>query len=93
MNPTHPKLEPGQRVRIVQQIDRREGDWRGAAEGVLVDVHTRPTGSWYVGKPEGRYPLRRVTIRKDNGELSIISLDEDSQIEILPAAPDAAATS
>lgn len=84
------QLTPGTRVRILQQIDRREGDWRCQIEGTLVDVHIRPTGSWFVGKPQGRYPLRRLTLRKDDGELTILSLDEDSRVEVVaPAAPSA----
>jgi hypothetical protein len=79
------KLTPGTRIRVIQQIDRREGDWHAQVEGTVVDVGMRPTGSWFVGKPHGRYPLKRITLRKDDGELTVLSLDEDSRVEIVPA--------
>ena len=78
-------LPPGTRIRVIQQIDRREGDWHARIEGTVVDVRMRPTGSWFVGKPQGRYALKRITLRKDDGELTVLSLDEDSRVEILPA--------
>lgn len=79
-----PRLTPGTRVRVVQQIDRREGDWHCEVSGTVVRVEVRPTGSWFVGQPAGRYPLTRLTLRKDDGELSVISLDEDSRVVVLP---------
>lgn len=80
------QLKPGVRVRVIQQIDRREGPWTTAVEGVLVEVGTRPTGSWFVGMPARRYPLKRLTLRKDDGELTVLSLDEDSCIEVVSPA-------
>ena len=77
------KLAPDARVRVTQQISRREGHWHTQITGVVVRVETRPTGSWYVGKPAGRLPLIRLTLQKPDGELTILNLDADSQVELL----------
>lgn len=77
------RLSPGTRVRVTQRIDRRAGCWETQITGAVVRVETRPTGSWYVGQPRGRLPLKRLTVRKDSGELTVLNLDEDSRVEVL----------
>jgi hypothetical protein len=86
------QLPPGARIRVVEQIDRREGDWTTAVEGTVVEVLNEPTGSWYAhGKRDrygrsDRYWLKRVKLRKDDGEISVISLDSDSRVYLLDGA-------
>lgn len=77
------KLTPGSRVRVVQQIDRREGAWTTAVEGTVVEVLDAPTGSWYAHGKKDRYWLKRLKLRKDDGEISLLGLDEDSQVVLL----------
>ena len=91
------QLPAGARIRIVQQIDRREGAWTAEVEGTVVEVSNQPTGSWYAhGKRDrygraDRYWLKRVKLRKDDGEISYITLDDDSKVYLLSeqAAPTA----
>lgn len=80
------KLAPGARVRIVQRISRREGMWTTEVEGVVVDVLSAPTGSWYAHGKDDRYWLKRIRLKKDDGEITLISLDEGSRIIILDEA-------
>jgi hypothetical protein len=76
-------LQPGQQVRITQTIERREGDWQHVVEGVVESVEYRPTGSWYAHGKDDRYWLRRVRLRKPDGELTTLTIDVYTQVEVL----------
>ncbi|MBK9119929.1 MAG: hypothetical protein IPM18_10070 [Phycisphaerales bacterium] len=76
-------LKPGQRIRIQQTIDRREGDWQHAIEGVVQKVEMRTTGSWFAHAKHNRFWLRRITLRKDNGELTVLALDPHATLELI----------
>ena len=80
------KLEAGQRIRARQTMVRREGDWRGDVSGVIVEVTNASTGSWYAHGRDNKYWLRRVTIKKDDGELTTLTLDQNTEIELLADA-------
>lgn len=75
------QLKPGQRVRIFQEIDRREGDWCNAVEGTVVAVYPQKTGSWNAHGKNDRLWLNRIRIRKDDGEESILSVDQFTRYE------------
>ena len=77
------ELKPGQRIRVVQTIARREGDWRGDTQGVIVAIEQEPTGAWYAHGRDHKYWLRRVRLRKDDGELTTLTLDQHSEVELL----------
>ncbi|MBK9128703.1 MAG: hypothetical protein IPM13_13030 [Phycisphaerales bacterium] len=81
------QLKPGQRVRIEHTIERREQDWKLAVEGTVERVEFQKTGSWYAHSKDNRFWLFRVRLRKDDGELSLLNLDELSRVELLQDAP------
>jgi hypothetical protein len=80
-------LKVGQRVRIHHTIDRREGDWRCAVEGVVQAIEKKTTGSWYAHSKDNKWWLMRVQLQKDGGEISSINIDSLAEIELLDAAP------
>ena len=77
------ELKPGQRVRIRQSIDRREGDWRSEVVGTVVEVAMRPTGSWFAHGHDNKVWLQRIVLQKQSGELSTLTVDQWTQIEPL----------
>jgi hypothetical protein len=77
------ELRVGSRVRITQAIARRAGPLRSVVEGTVQAVKLDKTGSWYAHARDDRYWLRRVTLRKADGEITSIALDQYSQIEVL----------
>jgi len=77
------QLSPGDRIQILQRIDRREGAWTADVSGVVEEVLDAPTGSWYAHGKKDKYWLKRIRLRKDNGEVTVISLEEDSRIVLL----------
>jgi hypothetical protein len=76
-------LTVGMRVRITQQIAARHYAFNAPVEGTVVDIEHRPTGSWFAHGVDDKLWLSRVVLRKDDGEISTLNLDEHSQIERL----------
>ena len=77
-------LQPGQRIRITQTVainTRRH--WPVTVEGVFRQVNFLATGIATDRVPEDDIVVVTVHFTKDNGELSSITLDESSQIEVL----------
>lgn len=79
------QLIPGTKVRITQQIAARHYSWAQPVEGIVVSFQQRPTGSWFAHSRDDKLWLDRVEVRKADGELSVLNLDDYSNIEILPA--------
>jgi hypothetical protein len=79
-------LQPGQRIRITQKVainTRRH--WPTTVEGVFRHVNFLATGIATDRVPEDDIVVVTVHFTKDNGELSSITLDENSQIEAIAA--------
>lgn len=80
-------LKPGRRIRVHQEIDRREGNWRGEVVGTVVEVFPQATGSWFVHGKNTRLWLNRIRLRKDDGEITIVVVDPHTRVEALPETP------
>ena len=80
------ELTPGATVRVTQQIAARDHTWTSDVRGTVVDFTQKQTGSWYAHSKNDKLWLDRLTIRKDDGELMTLILDDYSRVEILPAA-------
>jgi len=79
---------PGQRVRITQQVPHLgNGDPTYAAtlEGTVVTFTQQKTGSWFAHSKDHKLWLDRLQIRKDDGELVYVNLDQYSSVELLGA--------
>jgi hypothetical protein len=86
------KLVPGARVKITQQIPARAYAWSADVRGTVVDFEQKPTGSWFAHSKNDKLWLDRLVLRKDDGEMTTLILDDYSRIEIEPK-PAAAADS
>src|SRR5687768_10376278 len=84
------QLLPGARVRVTQQIAARHYSWGSAVEGVVVDYSQKETGSWFAHSKDDKLWLDRLVIRKDDGELTTLNLDDYSNVQVLAAAGAAA---
>lgn len=79
-------LQPGQRIRITQTVainTRRR--WNTTVEGVFRNVNFLTTGLATDRVLEDDIVVVTVHFTKDNGELSSITLDENSQVEAISA--------
>jgi len=80
-------LKPGQRIRVTQTVRmncRRE--WKTAVEGTFRGVNYLATGIATQRVPDDDVVLVSVHFTKDNGELSSVTLDDHSEIEVLSPA-------
>jgi hypothetical protein len=84
------QLVPGARVKVIQQIAARNYTWTTEVRGTIVDYAQKETGSWFAHSRDEKLWLDRLVIRKDDGEITSLILDEYSRVEV--EAPAAAAT-
>ena len=87
-DPIRKQLVPGARVEVTQQIGHRilEKAWADKVVGTVVEYRQKPTGSWFAHSKQDKLWLDRLKIRKDDGELLTLVLDEYSRVEIAPTA-------
>lgn len=80
------RYQPGSRVRVTQQVPRAGGasSFMTAVEGVVVRYEQSKTGSWYAHAKDDKLWLDRLVIKKDDGEIAHLNLDQYSVVE--PAA-------
>jgi hypothetical protein len=76
-------LTPGTKVRITQQIGARHYSFSAPVEGVVVKFEQRKTGSWFAHSATDKLWLDRVVLRKADGEISTLNLDEYSVVEAI----------
>ena len=88
------QLVPGASVKIIQQIAARDYSWNSETAGTVLEYQQQPTGSWYAHSKDDKLWLDRLTLRKPDGELITLNLDEFSVVKIVqaPRSPSAAST-
>ena len=80
-------LRPGAKVKVTQQIAARDYTWTSDVTGTVMEFEQKPTGSWYAHSKDDKLWLDRLLIRKDDGELTTLNLDDYSHVELLKPAP------
>jgi hypothetical protein len=86
------QLTPGAAVRVTQQIPHRDHAWADEIRGTVLSYQQKQTGSWFAHSKNDKLWLDRLTLRRPDGELVTLNLDEYSRVEIEnAAAPSAAA--
>jgi hypothetical protein len=73
----------GVKVKVTQQITSRDAAWPTEVVGTVLGFEQRKTGSWYAHSKDKTLWLDRLTLRKENGEISVLNLDRYSRIETL----------
>jgi hypothetical protein len=85
------QLTPGTRVKVTQQIAGRDYTWTTATTGEVVGFAQKPTGSWFKHAKNDKLWLDRLKLKKADGEIITLILDEYSVVQIESAgAPTAA---
>jgi hypothetical protein len=78
-------LRPGTRIKITQTV--RVGSsskWTAVVQGIFRNVNFLATGLATDRVPEDDIVVVTVHFTKDNGELSSVTLDENSKMEVVP---------
>ena len=76
-------LVPGHRVRITQTVRVGARRWQAVTEGVFRELNYLATGVTTDRVPEDDIVVPMVHFRKDSGEMSSISVDENTVVSIV----------
>jgi len=77
------ELQPGQRIRITQTVRVGQHQWPAVIDGVYRHTNHLATGLSTERVIADDILVVAVHFTKDNGELSSVTLDEQSKIELL----------
>jgi hypothetical protein len=80
-------LTPGTRVKVTQQIAARDYTWTSDVVGTVLGYEQKQTGSWFAHSKNDKLWLDRLLLKKDDGELITLNLDDYSHVELLDPAP------
>jgi hypothetical protein len=80
---SYEELKPGQRVRITQPMRVGLKRWPVVVEGTVRDLKVMVTGFTVERGPDDVVTAPTVHFVKDNGELSSITVDEFTTIEVI----------
>ncbi len=76
------QLKPGVRVTVTQQIAARHYTMTSEIRGTITAYEQKPTGSWFAHSKGDRLWLDRLTLRKDDGEITTLNLDAASHVVV-----------
>jgi hypothetical protein len=76
-------LSPGKRIRVTQTVRVGDRAWPAVVEGTLRDVNYLATGLSTERLPEDDIVVPTIHFTKDNGELSSVTLDEHTKLEVI----------
>jgi hypothetical protein len=77
------QLQPGQRIQIVQTVRVGKRKWTTTVSGIYRSLNYLATGVTTERVPEDDMIVPILHFTKDNGELSSIAIDENSQISVV----------
>ena len=76
------RMVPGAKVRVIQQIAARNYSWSSEVTGEIIEYQQKQTGSWFAHSKDDKLWLDRLTLRKPDGEITTLNLDEFSVVKI-----------
>ena len=89
----HPADRPREARRHCRACPAKpDGSWTADVTGTVVCSEQKQTGSWYAHSRSDKLWLDRVTLRKADGELITLNLDEFTRIEVLDDAKNCVAS-
>ncbi|MFO0784671.1 MAG: hypothetical protein U0636_13440 [Phycisphaerales bacterium] len=78
---------PGTRVTVTQQLPAVRRVSTTTVEGTVVRYRQAMTGSWFAHSLHDKLWLDRLELRKDDGELVVLNLDQYTVIQVAEATP------
>lgn len=75
--------EIGSKVRVTQQVMMGSSSSVTHTEGVVMRMGQQKTGSWFAHGRDKKLWLDRLELRKDDGELVVVNLDQYSRVEVI----------
>ncbi len=84
--PIFAALQPGDRVEVHHQVQVGFRTWTTHVTGRVVRTLRQRHGLHYQRNPDDRVFRDTVVLQRDDGELAAVTLDEFSQLTLLPRA-------
>src|SRR5687767_9827721 len=81
------QLQPGALVEVTQQVVHRDRTWTNRTRGVVLRYEQKQTGSWFAHSKDDKLWLDRLVLRLEDGEITDLSLDRYSQLDVITPAP------
>lgn len=78
--PPKPKYAPGARLRVTQYVRVGHRQWTTEVEGVVEREGFRPVGGMEMGGKASYVFQPTLRLRRDDGEVTVVALDEDSRV-------------
>jgi hypothetical protein len=79
--PPKPKYASGTRLRVTQWVRVGHRVWTTRVEGVVEKEGLRPIGGMEMGGKAVYCHQPTLRLRRDDGEVTVVAIDEDSQVE------------
>ncbi|MHC4696498.1 MAG: hypothetical protein ACYTFA_07145 [Planctomycetota bacterium] len=79
------QFPPGTPVCVRQTIELRGRNFETEAVGVIEAWEELPTGSWYAHGKDDKLWLKRLKLRKVDGEITLLVVDDNTSIAKLEA--------
>ena len=88
MIPTPPqsRFVLGTRVRVTQRVRVGHREWLTQVVGEVERESIRPIGGMEMGGKASYCYQPTIRLRREDGEITVVALDSDTQIETLPNA-------
>ncbi len=80
------RYTPGSRVRVVKQLPKGSGVLVSETVGEVLRYGQEKTGSWFAHSADKKLWLDRLELRKDDGEIVVLNLDQFTKIELVQGA-------
>ncbi len=80
------QFEPGTPVRVTQVVQRRDQSYEAEVVGVVMAWEDEPTGSWHAHGKNDKLWLKRLKLRKADGEVTKLVVDDSTRIARIEAA-------
>lgn len=83
--PPKPKYTPGTLLRVVQSVRVGDRAWRTEVVGTVEREALRPVGGMEMGGKALYCHQPTLRLRKADGEVTVVAVDEGTLVEELPA--------
>lgn len=81
-----PRFEPGTRVRVTQRVRVGHREWLTHLVGLVEKESVRPIGGMEMGGKASFCFQPTIRLRKEDGEVTVVAIDNDTQVEAFPNA-------
>jgi hypothetical protein len=70
---------------VIHKVRVGHRQWTTQVEGIVEGEAYRPVGGVEMGGKASYCQQHTLRLRRDDGELTIVAIDEDSQVQTVPA--------